>query len=213
MTEIMEENNNPNLTTPFAQGYGGSKKAPLGEQTPNETPKSSLWEFIRYAVIAILIVVPFRIFIAQPYVVAGASMDPTFKNADYLIVDQLSKRFEEPQRESVVIIRYPKDPSKFFIKRLIGFPGDTVEIKAGAVTVYNEENKAGLKLDGSYVVYPKIEDFSKKLGPDEYFVMGDNRAGSSDSRIWGTLPKKYIIGRPILRLLPLNKISIWPGLY
>jgi signal peptidase I len=192
MTEIMEENN---------------------IQALQQTPKSSFWELTRYILLALLIVIPFRIFIAQPYVVEGVSMDLTFKTGDYLIVDQLSKRFEEPKRESVIIIRYPKDPSKFFIKRLIGFPGETVEIKNGLVTIYNEENKNGLKLNEPYVIYKKDENFSMKLGVDEYFVMGDNRAGSSDSRMWGSLPKKYIIGRPILRLLPLNKIAIWPGVY
>jgi signal peptidase I len=182
-------------------------------QTPtqSQSTKSSFWEFVRYAVIALLIVIPFRIFIAQPYIVEGLSMDPTFKNADYLIVDQLSQRFEVPARESVVIIRYPKDPSKFFIKRLIGFPGDTISIKNGVVTIYNENNKNGIKLSEPYVVYAKQEDFSATLGADEYFVMGDNRAGSSDSRAWGTLPRKYIIGVPFLRLLPLNKVGVWPG--
>jgi signal peptidase I len=196
MTQIMEENN-PNFA-----------KALLDKQSPKA---NSFWEFIRYALIALLIVVPFRIFIAQPYVVSGSSMDPTFKDADYLIVDQISKRFEEPKREAVVIIKYPKDTSKFFIKRLIGFPGETVEIKNGAITIYNETNKNGIKLDESYVVYQKKENLSIILGEDEYFVMGDNRAGSFDSRSWGALPKKYIIGRPIVRLLPLNKIDFWPG--
>jgi signal peptidase I len=178
---------------------------------PNQSKASSFWEMVRYAVIALIIVVPFRIFVAQPYVVSGSSMDPTFKDADYLVVDQLSKRFEEPKRQSVVIIRYPKDTSKFFIKRLIGFPGDTVTIKDGQVIIYNDQNKDGLKLDEQYITYVKNENFSAKLGTDEYFVMGDNRAGSSDSRIWGTLPRKYIVGTPILRLLPLNNIGVWPG--
>lgn len=182
------------------------------EENNNQSTKSSFWEFVQYAIIALLIIVPFRIFIAQPYVVSGSSMDPTFKDADYLIVDQISKRFEEPQRSSVIIVRYPKDLSKFFIKRLIGFPGETVEIKKGLVTIYNGENKEGVQLNEPYVVYTKQEDFSKKLGEDEYFVMGDNRAGSSDSRIWGALPKEYIIGRPIVRLLPLGEMGIWPGL-
>jgi signal peptidase I len=188
MTEIMEENNQI------------------------EKKGSTFWELVRYAFIALIIVVPFRIFIAQPYVVSGSSMDPTFKDADYLIVDQLSKRFEEPKRESVIIIRYPKDTSKFFIKRLIGFPGETIEIKNGQVIVFNEANKDGLKLEEPYIVFPKNENFSTKLGVDEYFVMGDNRAGSYDSRMWGTLPKKYIIGRPIIRLFPVGKISVWPGM-
>jgi signal peptidase I len=173
--------------------------------------ESSFWEFVRYALIALLIVVPFRILIAQPYVVSGSSMDPTFKDGDYLIVDQLSKRFSDPERGSVVIIRYPKDPSKFFIKRLIGYPNEKVEIKGGKVVIYNKENPEGIEIDDSYVVYDKKEDFSTELHDNEYFVMGDNRAGSSDSRVWGSLPKENIIGTPALRLLPPNKMSVWPG--
>ncbi|PIR40016.1 MAG: signal peptidase I [Candidatus Zambryskibacteria bacterium CG10_big_fil_rev_8_21_14_0_10_34_34] len=179
----------------------------------NKTQKTnSFWELVKYGILALIIVVPFRIFIAQPYIVSGSSMDPTFKDTDYLIVDQLSKRFKEPERGDVLIIKYPKDPSKFFIKRLIGFPGETVTIKDGVVNIYNEENKNAFELNEPYIVYKKIENISVKLGEDEYFVMGDNRAGSSDSRIWGSLPKKYIVGKPILRLLPLNKIDYHPGL-
>jgi signal peptidase I len=175
--------------------------------------KNSFWDLVRYAVLALIIVIPFRVFVAQPYIVEGSSMDPTFKTADYLIVDQLSKRFEEPSREAVLIIRYPKDPSKFFIKRLIGLPGETVEIVGGEVTIYKDGEEEGYKLNEPYVVYQKKENFVIKLEEDEYFVMGDNRAGSSDSRIWGPVPKKYIIGRPIIRLLPLDGITAWPGIY
>lgn len=174
--------------------------------------EGGFWELVKYVAIALLIIIPFRIFIAQPYVVSGSSMDPTFKDGDYLIVDQLSKRFEEPKRGDVVIIRYPKDPSKFFIKRLIGFPNEKVEIKSGVVTIFNEKNQEGLILDDSYIAYPKKDNFVAELGDNEYFVMGDNRAGSSDSRVWGSLPRENIIGEPILRLLPLNKISVRPGM-
>ncbi len=177
-----------------------------------ETKKESgFWELVKYAGLAILIVVPFRIFIAQPYIVNGASMDPTFHDGDYLIVDQISKRFEVPQRGSVLIIRYPKDTSKFFIKRLIAFPKETVEIRQGVVYVVNDSNPDGLKIDDSHVVYAKNENFSYNLGDDEYFVMGDNRAGSSDSRIWGPINRKHIVGTPIIRLLPIMNADFYPG--
>jgi signal peptidase I len=179
----------------------------------DQNKPSAFWELVRYALVAIIIVVPFRIFIAQPYVVSGSSMDPTFKDGDYLIVDQLSRRFEDPKRGSVVIIRYPKDPSKFFIKRLIGFPNENIEIKNGKVTVFNKANPDGIQINDSQVVYRKNENFSTELHDNEYFVMGDNRAGSSDSRSWGSLPKEDIVGRPILRLLPLQNISVLPGDY
>lgn len=174
--------------------------------------KSAFWGFVRYAVIALAIVVPFRILVAQPYIVSGSSMIPTFEDADYLIVDQLSKRFEEPKRGSVVIIKYPKDPSRYFIKRLIGFPRETIQIKNGVVTIFNKEG-AELTLDEPYVIYKKDENFSISLKDDEYFVLGDNRAGSSDSRVWGPLPERYIIGRPIIRLLPIDGVDVWPGLF
>ncbi len=181
------------------------------ENAPREEDGSSFWELVKYALVALLIVVPFRIFIAQPYVVSGSSMDPTFKDGDYLIVDQLSKRFGDPERESVIIIRYPKDPSKFFIKRLIAFPGERVEIEKGIVTIFNDSNPEGFILDGSYVEYKKTDNFSVRLGEDEYFVMGDNRASSSDSRVWGALPRHNIVGQPIVRLLPISQIEVWPG--
>src|SRR3989344_4315012 len=126
--------------------------------------ESGLWELIKYAIIAIIIVVPFRIFIAQPYIVNGASMDPTFKDGDYLIVDQISKRFGDLERGAVVIIRYPKDPSKFFIKRLVAFPNEKIEIKDRKVRIYDNENPDGLILDDSYVAYKKIENLSFELG-------------------------------------------------
>ncbi len=173
--------------------------------------KSTLLDLLKYAALAIVIVLPFRIFIAQPYVVSGASMDPTFKNGDYLIVDQLSKRFELPERGSVLIIRYPLNPSKFFLKRLIAFPGETVQVKNGQVSIVNSLNPSGIELSEPYVSYGKSDNFTTKLGENEYFVMGDNRASSSDSRAWGPLPKENIIGEPIMRLLPVSALGLWPG--
>src|SRR3989344_717537 len=113
------------------------------EENIDKKDETSLGELLKYALVALIIVVPFRIFIAQPYIVDGSSMDPTFKNADYLIVDQLSKRFEVPERGSVVIIRYPKDPSKFFIKRLIAFPNEKIVIKDAKERIYDNENPDG----------------------------------------------------------------------
>jgi signal peptidase I len=106
---------------------------------------------------------------------------------------------------------YPKDTSKDFIKRVIGLPNETVVIKDGSVYIKNQENPEGFLLDEEYVKLPKSENLVKELGKDEYFVMGDNRAGSFDSRYWGPLPKKDVIGRPIIRLLPVDKIGFYPG--
>jgi len=171
-------------------------------------------ELFKFALIALFIVLPFRIFIAQPFIVSGSSMDPTFKNGDYLIVDQLSYKFEEPQRGSVVVFKYPQDTTKYFIKRIIGLPGDTLTIHGSEVTIKNAQNPQGFTLTEPYIVFPKTDDdMTITLTNTQYFTMGDNRIGSFDSRSWGPVDKSLIIGRPILRLFPLNKIGVFPGNY
>ena len=184
------------------------------EPKTQEKEPSSILSFLIYVACALLVVVPFRIFIAQPYIVNGTSMYPTFHDADYLIVDQLSKRFETPLSGAVVIIenpKYPKENTKYFIKRLIGFPNETVKIVDGKVSIISTEHPDGLLLNEPYVKYPKVENFERKLGNDEYFVMGDNRAGSSDSRIWGPIHKSALVGTPLIRLLPIKSIDFAPG--
>lgn len=190
----------------------------LSTNTQIDTPKSKkkggfFMEIVKFTTIAVIIVVPFRLFIAQPFIVSGASMDPTFENGEYLIVDQLSYRFEEPKRESVIVFKYPKDVSKFFIKRIIGLPGETVEISGTKVTIKNAEHPDGVVLNEPYVAvnHEKQDSMTVTLKADEYFVMGDNRMGSSDSRTWGPVNTKLITGRPLMRLLPLQKIGFLPG--
>ena len=173
--------------------------------------KSILKEIIIFVVIAFGIVLPFRLYIAEPYIVSGASMDPTFATGDYLIVDKISYHFRLPERNTVIVFRYPGDTSKSFIKRIIGLPGETVIEKDNTVSIINAENPKGFIVDQSYVAHTSPGNFQKTLGPDEYFVMGDNRAESFDSRSWGSLAKKYILGKPILRLLPITEIGILPG--
>ena len=148
-----------------------------------QSDKWSFWDFLRYLVIAVAIVVPIRLWVGQPFIVSGASMDPTFYNGDYLIVDELSFHFRKPAKNEVIIFRYPEDPSKFFIKRIIALPGEEIKYK------------------GNIII----------LGQDQYFVMGDNRDVSSDSRLWGPIDEKYVIGRAFLRLWPLQELDIIPG--
>lgn len=181
------------------------------EEIKPEKKKESWLDLIKFGFIVLVIVIPFRIFIAQPYIVEGSSMDPTFKDGDYLIVDQISYKFEQPARGAVIILKYPKDTSKNFIKRVIGFPGETVDIHGGDVYIKTASSTDEVKLDEPYIKYPKFENYQYTLKAGEYFVMGDNRAGSSDSRIWGPLPAEDIVGRPLFRLLPLSSISVWPG--
>jgi len=178
-----------------------------------ESGWQALWELTRFTIIAIAIVIPIRLFIAQPFVVSGSSMYPTFENGQYLIVDEISYKFKDPQRGDVVIFRYPNDIKKFFIKRIIGLPGEKININGSDVTIFNKENKNGLKLDQPYVKNTSNNDLVLELKENEYYVMGDNRIASSDSRSWGPLEKKLIVGKAFLRLLPINKVSILPGNY
>lgn len=177
----------------------------------NQSVRPFAVELIRFILIAVLIVVPIRFFIAKPFIVSGESMHPSFENANYLIVDQLSYRLHSPAREDVVIFRYPRDPSKFFIKRIIGLPGETVRMEDGEVTVFNEKHPQGLKLAQPYINTKTFESLTISLRSDEYFVLGDNRAESSDSRVWGPLESTYIVGTPFARLFPPSKIGLHPG--
>jgi len=178
----------------------------------NERKEHPLAEIVRFSIIAILIVIPIRMFIAQPFIVSGASMDDTFHNGQYLIVDQVSYLFDKPHRGDVVIFRYPKDPSKFFIKRVIGVPGDTITIKDATVTIANDEHPDGFELDEPYIKSMAPGGFlSETLGDREYFVMGDNRDQSSDSRAWGVLQEERIVGRAFIRLFPPDEIGYLPG--
>lgn len=174
--------------------------------------KSFLRELLEFLVIALIIIVPVRAFIAQPFVVSGPSMDPTFASGDYLIVDELSYRFRDPHRGDVIVMRYPNDPSEFFIKRIIGLPGETISINNTSVRIQNTKHPEGFILDEPYIAYTG-NGLNQRvvLGTEEYFVMGDNRPHSSDSRLWGVLPESHIIGRPFVRLYPVSTIDYAPG--
>ncbi len=130
-------------------------------------------------------------------------MEPTFHEADYLIVEQLAYRFRDPKRGEVIVFRYPNDPRKMHIKRIIGLPEEEIFIDEKNVYVVTQGEKEPLLEE--YI--PAVRDFGEeeiKLGEEEYFVMGDNRSSSVDSRNWGSLPKENIIGRVILQVSPFN---------
>ena len=177
----------------------------------NDTGKGLVKDLIVLALLIVIVVIPIRVFIVSPFVVDGASMHPTFENLDYLIVDEIIYSFTNPQRGDVVVFRYPKKPSIFYIKRIVGLPGETVSINHGTVSLTTAEGTT-LTLSEPYVVnedatYTK----SMTLAVGQYFVLGDNRPNSSDSRVWGALPASDIIGRVDARLLPLSKALLFPG--
>ncbi len=166
------------------------------------------WELIKIFLLAMVIIVPIRYFLVQPFFVRGASMEPTFLDGEYLVIDELSYRLRDPRRGEVVVFRYPQSPSQFFIKRLVGLPGETITLSGGQVVVKNAQHPQGAVLDESSYLAPTVRTggtVSLVLAEDEYFVLGDNREASSDSRSWGALPRHDVIGRAWLRAWPFTR--------
>ena len=166
-----------------------------------------IWETIKVVIISLAIILPIRYYLVQPFFVKGASMEPNFEDGDYLLVDELSYRFSVPERGDVIIFRYPQDPSQFFIKRIIGLPNETVEIKDNQIKIYNKERLEGFVLDESYLAFEQktVGNSVTKTDDNEYFVLGDNRFQSSDSRRWGSVNKSLITGKAFLRPWPIGK--------
>ena len=182
-----------------------------GEGLTSE-PLSFIWETVKIIVISLAIILPIRYYLVQPFFVKGASMEPNFENGDYLLVDEISYRFRPPERGEVVVFRYPFDPSQFFIKRIIGLPNETIEIRNDKVKIFDSSHPDGVVLEEGYLASLEETqgDMVVRLKDGEYFVMGDNRLQSSDSRRWGTLDKKFITGRALIRLWPLGHITTIP---
>ena len=177
---------------------------------PNKE-KNSFLEIVRFALITLIIVIPIRAYVAQPFIVSGTSMVPTFMGGEYLIIDQLSYHFQSPQRGEVVVFRFPQNPSKFFIKRIIGLPGDSVTISGNEISIITPDGEL-IILDESYVDRERpYTNIRVDLNEKEYFVLGDNRDVSSDSRVWGPVEDRLIKGRVLLRLFPFYEIGLWPG--
>ncbi|MAZ67189.1 signal peptidase I [bacterium] len=174
---------------------------------------SSTRNLIFFALIVLFLVLPIRLWVAKPFIVSGASMYPTFNTWHYLIIDQLSYRFDPPSRGDVIVFRFPQNPSRFFIKRIIGLPNETVQLSGESVTIFNSENREGFLLDEPYVdqSQQKEADMIMNLGDNEYFVLGDNRKASADSRYWGPLESDKIVGRAYLRLFPFTQVEVLPG--
>ena len=170
------------------------------------------WEFIRFALTVVIVVVVVRVFIAQPFVVSGTSMVPTYQNANYLIIDELTYDFRMPERGDVIVFHPPIDMSTYYIKRIIGIPGDTITITNSSVQIKNAQNPNGVTLTEPYITPDMPNDnFTVVVPEGQYFVMGDNRPASYDSRRWGLLPAKNITGRVFLRLFPINELGLFPG--
>lgn len=169
------------------------------------------WDIVRVTIIALILAGLVRYFLIQPFFVEGASMEPNFLDGDYLLVDEISYYFKPAERGEVIVFHYPLDTSKYYIKRVIALPNETVEIKNGKIRIYNESDKDGFLIKEDYLLSNglTVGDVKKKLGNNEYFVLGDNRLFSSDSRQWGSLPKNDIVGRVWVRAWPINRVMVF----
>ena len=169
---------------------------------------SFIWEIMKIAAIAFIIVAPIRYFLFQPFLVKGESMEPNFKNGNYLIVDEISYRLREPKRGEVIVFKYPFMPSQKFIKRVIGLPGETIKIEDGQLKIL-KDGKVYILNEKDYIpfVFNPNEKIEITLGHDEYFVLGDNRDFSYDSRRFGPVKKDLIIGRVLIRAWPFEDFS------
>lgn len=185
-------------------------------------------EIIKIIALAFIVIVPIRVFLFQPFFVQGASMEPNFEDGQYLIINEFGfketkigvgshsianiKSFREIERQHPVVFRYPLDNKKFFIKRVIGLPGEKIQIKNNEIMIFNAEHPAGFVLDEKEYIPLGTStkgDSITTLKDNQYFVLGDNRSFSSDSRMWGPVPKNDIIGEVQLRAWPLDKISVY----
>ena len=169
-----------------------------------------LLDSFKILIIALIIVIPIRTFLFQPFMVKGSSMEPNYRSGDYLIVDELSYRLRDPQRSEVIVFKYPLNPINKYIKRIIGLPGETIKIVDSKTYITNDggefifnENDYLTESDLSMWTVNNNEE-AVTLKEDEYFVMGDNRNYSSDSRRWGVLPKENITGKMLFRFSPIE---------
>jgi len=174
---------------------------------------SFVFELIKVVVISLIIIIPIRYFLIQPFYVKGASMEPNFYDHEYLIIDEITYRFKSPIRGDIIVFRYPRNPQEYFIKRIVGLPGEKIQIKNGNVKIYNSQYPDGTILDESYLqsgtkTYSLHEDIIT-LGDEEFFVLGDNRNSSKDSRSFGAVSKSFLSGRVLFRGWPFNRISLF----
>ncbi|MDD2671492.1 MAG: signal peptidase I [Syntrophales bacterium] len=169
-----------------------------------------VWEVAKIVIISLCIVIPIRYFLFQPFFVKGMSMEPNFDDGQYLIVDEITPKFDGYKRGEVIVFKFPQNPSQYYIKRIIGLPNEAIEFFDGKITIKEPGNESGFVLDEKkYLPYESVnyQNLKITLKNNEYFVLGDNREASADSRRWGTLPSKYIVGKVWLRAWPFDKFE------
>lgn len=170
-----------------------------------------IWDVIKIIVVSLVIIIPIRIYVIQPFIVEGASMSPNFKHGQYLIIDEISYRFSPPQRGDVVIFHPPSDNITYYIKRVIGLPGETVELRESHIYIYNDEYPNGFRLnETNYLTKSRITQKGKTiLKADEYYLIGDNRDNSLDSRRFGPVNITDIKGKVFVRAFPFSEFNFF----
>lgn len=174
-----------------------------------------VWDLLKVVVVSLLIILPVRYWLIQPFYVKGASMEPTFYDHEYLIINEIGYRFGEPERGDVVVFKYPKDPAQYFIKRVIGLPGEKLEVSDNHIYIYPAGAKNKFLLDESAylsVATDTVGNATWSLGNGQYFVMGDNREYSLDSRSFGPVSGELIIGQVWLRGWPITRAAVFGGI-
>ena len=172
--------------------------------------KEKLLSFGEFVLLFILIILPIRFFLFEPFLVRGQSMEPNFHNFDYLIIDKLTYHFRDPQRGEVVVFKPPFDDNVYYIKRIVALPEEKIKIEGSVITIFNKEHPQGFVLDEKYLKgHHTLDKIEVNIGPDEYFVLGDNREVSYDSRKWGPIKKNRIIGRVILQVSLIKLFNLY----
>lgn len=169
----------------------------------------SIWDLTKFALCVIIAAFILKAVVFQPFVVDGYSMEPSFHDREYLIVNKFLYYFKQPTRGEVVIFRPPDHPEATYIKRVIGLPNDTIKIANGNLSVNGNLMQEDYLKTGQKTVINGDEKttFEITLGKDEFFVMGDNRDHSSDSREFGVVPRKNIVGEAWLTLYPTQYLG------
>ncbi len=166
-------------------------------------------ELIKIALLAGLTIWLVRYFLFKPFYVKGESMEPNFYEREYLIIDELSYRFRAPERGEVVVVKAPIAEKDFYLKRIIGLPGERVKIEDNKVIIYNRDFPQGKVVEENYLSEQTPGSLTLTLTSDQYFVLGDNRDASFDSRRFGPIEKDSIIGRTWIRGWPLTRVGVF----
>ena len=175
--------------------------------------KTSLFflEIIKLAVLAGITIALVRYFLFKPFVVKGQSMEGTFYEKDYLIIDEISYRLHGPRRGDVIVFKAPVS-GDHYLKRIIGLPGERVKVEDSKVVIYNDEYPQGVVLEESYLTEDTPGKDSITLGAGQFYVMGDNRDASYDSRRFGAIDQDSIVGRVWVRGWPFSRITSFDSL-